>query len=943
LYGIRDSCDAAYVIDIYTGAPTFIGPSGVTSSTCGLAHSGGSVLYGSKPYGLTLIQVDGSGAEIRGSQGMEGMAYDPQTTTLYASINGNFYTIDRATGDVLTTLPSWPDDCEGLTFVPSVGAQGSVYGIDDDGDLHRYDVALGTFTLVGNTGLGSASDNSGLAYAADLDALFHVSKSAGDLYRIDKSTAVATWIANTGISGTNGFSGLAYGPGPGAGAAATATATGSTSQDSDGPFLTTDELGPVVIEVDVQDQGGRSSNGSLDLDVGSEASVPEPSPAVTVDIEAYDDGPVKIAAGQIDATTGEAFRPAPHQDLTAEKMDTTGGTVLWDLTHGVYFNYEPSGRFSSVVSLLASEGYTVDTTTAGVDNVDLSVYDVLVVCVGSAWYSAYTASEITAIETFVNNGGGLLVMGENTNTPNGNINPVAQAFGATCGVSYLTPDDLYFANFAAHAIFTGCSQIYYRAAGELSASSPGQLVAWADTGEGTVAVAESGAGRIVVTGDADFCANSYIGNADNQLFAEDVFDWLAEAGGTAWYFGPSMTYARHGLDVVEYGGKIYAIGGWGGGTKLEVLEAGSWSDLTPMPQPQEGLCAAVTSDGKIYTFGSYGFSTITQIYDIAANSWQAGPSLPQGLYWATAEWYIYVIGGHPTTDKLHILDTVSGTWQVGADMPSGIQIPASAVYDNQIYVFGNGRYYKYDIAGGSWSAFTGPPSGHGAQSEAVTIGDEIYLIGGSYASIFEAYADTEIYDCTAGTWSAGPDLNVGRYQFGAAYSGGKLYAAGGRDENAASLDSVEILDIGCAITYDVYLGTSPGSLSLVCADSPVPTCDPGSLACCTTYYWKVVAKNCCGLTEGPIWSFVTVGTDTCWDPLECLGQPNGDGTCDGNVNLADLFALKAYFGACAPWADPECCSDYDHSGCVNLGDLFILKGGFGTSGYIPSTTNQTCP
>jgi subtilisin-like proprotein convertase family protein len=82
---------------------------------------------------------------------------------------------------------------------------------------------------------------------------------------------------------------------------------------------------------------------------------------------------------------------------------------------------------------------------------------------------------------------------------------------------------------------------------------------------------------------------------------------------------------------------------------------------------------------------------------------------------------------------------------------------------------------------------------------------------------------------------------------------------------------------------------------------------------------------------------------TCWDPAECAGQPSGDATCDGNVNLADLFALKAHFGNCAPWTDPECCTDFTQDGCVNLGDLFSLKAGFGTNGYAPSTGNQSCP
>jgi parallel beta-helix repeat protein/predicted outer membrane repeat protein len=85
------------------------------------------------------------------------------------------------------------------------------------------------------------------------------------------------------------------------------------------------------------------------------------------------------------------------------------------------------------------------------------------------------------------------------------------------------------------------------------------------------------------------------------------------------------------------------------------------------------------------------------------------------------------------------------------------------------------------------------------------------------------------------------------------------------------------------------------------------------------------------------------GTGTCWDTAVCAGQPNGDATCDGSVNLADLFALKAHFGKSAPWTPPECCADFTQDGSINLADLFVLKAGFGASGHSPSTLNQACP
>jgi hypothetical protein len=35
---------------------------------------------------------------------------------------------------------------------------------------------------------------------------------------------------------------------------------------------------------------------------------------------------------------------------------------------------------------------------------------------------------------------------------------------------------------------------------------------------------------------------------------------------------------------------------------------------------------------------------------------------------------------------------------------------------------------------------------------------------------------------------------------------------------------------------------------------------------------------------GGFWAY----KPTCWSAAECAGQPNGDATCDGNINLADL-------------------------------------------------------
>lgn len=305
--------------------------------------------------------------------------------------------------------------------------------------------------------------------------------------------------------------------------------------------------------------------------------------------------------------------------------------------------------------------------------------------------------------------------------------------------------------------------------------------------------------------------------------------WSAPAAGQVWAAGPTMTNARHASGVVQHGGDVYAIGGFGAPNSLEVLPAGalSWSSLAALPTGQSGLCAAVVGN-DIFTFGSYGPSNICQVYDIPTDTWSAGPALPAALYWSTAEavgTQIFVIGGFQALgagplDTVHILDTTTMTWSAGAAMPGAIQVPASAVVGNSIFVFGSGSNYVYDVPGDSWSNFTGPPSGHGSAAEAVAVGNDIYLIGGSPGSIYTVYRSTEIYDTVTDSWTRGPGMVRGRQHFGAVYvpREGAIYAVGGRDNTAMAMREVERLPLfrACCI-FRNGTGVNPSDYSCVTA------------------------------------------------------------------------------------------------------------------------------
>ncbi len=235
----------------------------------------------------------------------------------------------------------------------------------------------------------------------------------------------------------------------------------------------------------------------------------------------------ELITDNIDIATKDYFTGTYfNQDPLPQPTD--GGAILWDITHGIYGGYEPFTRFLFLIDTLAAHGFSMDTTSAGVENIDLSEYDVLIVGTLSAWDTPYSSPEVDAIEDFVNSGKGLIVLAENTGCPNGNINPVTERFGVICGLSSIEPLDLIFTDFSDHPIFEGVSEIYYRAAGEIAATYPSQLEAYYNS-LGTVACADEVPGRVVVLGDMNVWGITYFWNNDNCLFAKNVFNWLSEA------------------------------------------------------------------------------------------------------------------------------------------------------------------------------------------------------------------------------------------------------------------------------------------------------------------------------------------------------------------------------------------------------------------------------
>lgn len=114
------------------------------------------------------------------------------------------------------------------------------------------------------------------------------------------------------------------------------------------------------------------------------------------------------------------------------------------------------------------------------------------------------------------------------------------------------------------------------------------------------------------------------------------------------------------------------------------------------------------------------------------------------------------------------------------------------------------------------------------------------------------------------------------------------------------------------VTWDVYLDTDDERpLMPICSDLSEPICEPGPLNCDTTYYWQVIARNCCGTTPGKVWSFTTQ-------------KLTGDITKNCRVDWFDLKILAdEWLNSCTA---PEWCAgaDIDESTSVDFKDFAMI-------------------
>ena len=208
------------------------------------------------------------------------------------------------------------------------------------------------------------------------------------------------------------------------------------------------------------------------------------------------------------------------------------GRILFDLSHMNGFGVDPwdipytmfSTRFSIMRDNLVKRSYTFDklypSALGNLTTNNLAPYDLLIV---NLPYTNFTASEVTSVTNWINDGGGLLALGdEYVYEGSKNMNYLL----SSTGLSILdVGPHVNLATSFEHPTEEGCTSLtmfsgdqvnYVGNAFPLWGNSPTDI---------TIAGEEYGNGRIILTGDM-LLSDDRIGNTDNLQFSINAANWL---------------------------------------------------------------------------------------------------------------------------------------------------------------------------------------------------------------------------------------------------------------------------------------------------------------------------------------------------------------------------------------------------------------------------------
>jgi hypothetical protein len=202
------------------------------------------------------------------------------------------------------------------------------------------------------------------------------------------------------------------------------------------------------------------------------------------------------------------------------------GRILVDDGHGtewrhhIYYHY---------IENLEPGNFRVSHTDSPITSELLSNYDVFI----TAWPTeSYTSEEITSIQSFVETGGGLLVMGKDEQNICADLTDYA---GIDWGTPYLILFSGDTSEINQHEITENVNSLHFGSHElPLEASFPAEEIAYTFDGmiysRVALAVSEYGFGKVVAIADEELLNSEFIHDNDNKILGENIIRWLIDTG-----------------------------------------------------------------------------------------------------------------------------------------------------------------------------------------------------------------------------------------------------------------------------------------------------------------------------------------------------------------------------------------------------------------------------
>ncbi len=190
--------------------------------------------------------------------------------------------------------------------------------------------------------------------------------------------------------------------------------------------------------------------------------------------------------------------------------------VLFDQTHGT----DNIACYRIWVTALSERGFVIDIHINGAITLDkLDDYDVFVIPQAD---SPYLPSEISAIQNFVLDGGGLLVIGDNGPSIYTNLTSFAGITWASGEASEITTD------ITPHPVTAGVASVCLNfALAKMNVTDVAQDVVRIEGGDIMLAVSVQSFGKVIGFADENSLWDLGIHGADNLRLANNMIEWLA--------------------------------------------------------------------------------------------------------------------------------------------------------------------------------------------------------------------------------------------------------------------------------------------------------------------------------------------------------------------------------------------------------------------------------